>query len=74
MIRALIDLYILILFVDVILSYIPQYRRTVWGLKVKQVSDFTCAPIRRILPQHDLPFDFSPLIVILGLKLIEALW
>lgn len=74
MIRAIIDLYVLLLIVDVILSYLPQYRNTVWGVKVRKFADFTCAPIRRILPAHDLPFDFSPMVVILILKLLEVLW
>ncbi len=73
MIRALINLYILILIADVILSYLPQYRSTVWGQKIKKMADFTLSPIRRYLPP-DLPFDISPLIVFLGLRMIMFLW
>lgn len=73
MIRALLNLYILILVVDTILSYLPQFRNTPWGLKIKKVADFSLAPIRKVLPP-DLPFDISPIIVILLVKLIEALW
>jgi YggT family protein len=73
MIRSIINIYILILIVDVILSYLPQYRQTSWGQKIKQIADFTCAPIRKFLPQ-EWPVDFSPLIVIILLKLVEVLW
>ena len=73
MIRALLDFYILILIVDAILSYVPSMRRQIWAQKIKKVADFTCAPIRRYLPP-DLPFDVSPLVVIVLIKLIQALW
>lgn len=73
MIRFLIDIYIFILVSDVILSYFPQYRYKNWAMHIKKVSDFTCNPVRKLLPP-DLPFDFSPMVVIIFLKLIEALW
>jgi YggT family protein len=73
LIRVLIDLYIFLLVVDIILSYLPQYRHHVAVTNIRRLADFTCAPVRRWLPK-DLPFDFSPLIVITLLKLLELLW
>ena len=73
MIRTLLDIYIFVLIADAVLSFFPQVRHHQVVLGVKQAADFTCRPVRRLLPQ-DLPFDFSPLIVILGIKLIEVLW
>lgn len=77
MIRSLINLYIILIFVDALLSYLPQFRNKPWALKLKKLADFTCGPVRRMLPP-DLPFDFSPLIVFLGLRLFvflfEWLW
>jgi len=73
MIRLLIDLYIFILIADVILSYLPQFRYKNWAVMIKKVADYTCAPVRKIMPP-DLPFDFSPMVVIALLKLIEVLW
>jgi YggT family protein len=73
LIRALIDLYILLIIVDSILGYLPQFRFRTWAIQIRRMADFTCAPIRRYLP-GDLPFDFSPLVVIIGLKLIQVLW
>jgi YggT family protein len=77
MIRLLIDVYIGMIIVDAILSYFPQYKNKSWALKLRKVVDFSCAPIRRLLPP-DLPFDFSPLVVILGIQLliflIQLLW
>lgn len=73
MIRSLIDLYILLLIADVVLSYLPQYRNAQAVVFVRKAADFTCKPVRRLLPQ-DLPFDFSPMVVIIGLNLLKALW
>lgn len=73
MIRMLINLYILVLFIDVILSYLPQFRSQPWAVWIKKIADFTCRPIRQMLPP-DLPFDFSPLIVIFVLNLVKFAW
>lgn len=73
MIRILINLYILLLIVDVILSYLPQFKGQPWAIWIRKAADFTCRPIRQMLPP-DLPFDFSPVIVIMGLNLFVALF
>jgi len=73
MIRFLLNLYSLILVVDAILSYLPTVRAQVWAQKIKRTADFTLNPIRKILPP-DLPFDVSPIVVILALRVVMALW
>ena len=73
MISNLIELYILLLIVDVVLSYLPQFRRNSVVMWIHKAADFTCKPIRKLLPA-DLPLDISPLIVILILKLLLRLW
>jgi YggT family protein len=73
LIRALIDLYILLLIVDAIISYLPQFKNQIWAKKIAQFANYTCAPVRRYLPS-DIPFDISPIIVILLLKLLELIW
>jgi len=73
MIRSLLNLYVLILIVDVILSYLPQFRHQPWAQFIRKASDITCRPIRQVMPP-DLPFDFSPMIVIVGLQLLKVLW
>ncbi len=73
MIRFLIDLYILILVVDVILSYLPQLREKDFALKIKKIADATCGPIRKHL-MKDAPFDFSAIVVIFILNLLKVLW
>jgi YggT family protein len=73
MIRALIQLYIFVLIIDVFLSFLPQLRGQSWAKAIRKAADLTCAPIRKVMPP-DLPFDFSPLIVIMAFQLIRFLW
>lgn len=73
LIRLLIDIYILVLVADVVLSYLPQFRREKWAILIHQMAEVTCRPIRSIMPR-DLPFDFSPMIAILFLNLIVWLF
>lgn len=73
MIRFLIDIYIFILIADIILSYIPDIKNHQATQFIKKIADFTCRPIRKQLPP-DLPFDFSPLIVMLLLRLFVAIF
>tara|TARA_R110002072_G_scaffold1989_1_gene16232 strand:- start:5925 stop:6146 length:222 start_codon:yes stop_codon:yes gene_type:complete len=73
LIRSLIDLYVFLLIIDTILSYLPQFRHQEWRKKIKMVADVTCKPVRKILPP-DLPVDPSPLVVILLLNLVKVLW
>lgn len=73
MIRSLLDLYILLLIVNAILSYFPKYGLYPVVQKINMAANFTCAPVRKYLPK-DLPFDVSPLIVIFLIKLITVLW
>ena len=73
MIRALIQLYILLLVVNAFISYIPSLQKNQWVKELNKVCDFSCKPIRKYLPP-DLPFDLSPLVVIVLLNLLMLLW
>ena len=70
MIRFILNIYIVILFLHIILIYVPGGHR--WH-GIRRMADWTCSPVRKMLPQG-LPFDFSPFIVIVGIKLIQFLW
>lgn len=62
---------------DVILSYFPKFNNHEYRIKLKKICDFTCDPIRKILPPS-LAFDISPMIVILILsvfiEIFNLLW
>jgi YggT family protein len=76
MISAILNIYILILVADMILSYLPQFKNYPVALYIKKGSALTCRPVRRLLRDlvsKDFPFDFSPMIVILAIKLVPAL-
>ncbi len=78
MIRSIFNIYILLLIVDAVLSFLPQYKDNDWVKKIKMLSDLSLNPIRKYivqkLPFGDLPIDISPIIFIIILKTIEALW
>lgn len=73
MIRFVINIYIYLIIFDAIMSYFPQYQGQQWAKTIKRLADYTLKPIRKMLPA-DLPFDFSPLIVIFLLNLVKILW
>ena len=73
MIRLLIQLYILILIINAFLSYVPSLRTQDWATQINKVSELTCRYVRPYMPK-DLPFDISPVVVIILLNLIMALW
>lgn len=73
MIRFLLSLYVLIIILDVVLSYFPRYRYDQWVINIKKMANFSLNPVRRILPPN-LSFDFSPLVVILLIFLLKMLW
>jgi YggT family protein len=73
MIRFILNIYVWLLILDVILSYIPQARAHQATLMIKKLADYSCRPVRKLLPP-DLPFDFSPVVVIIAIQLIIALW
>lgn len=67
-----INIYCLLLIVVVIKSWVaPQSRHPVFVL-LESVTEPLVAPIRRLLPAQ-AGFDFSPLLVVLALRLIQRL-
>lgn len=74
MIRLLIKFYILILIADAILSYFPQWKRKVFGQQINKLAEYSLSPVRRLIGDHTLPIDPSPIVVIVGLQLLMLLW
>ena len=73
MIKFLIEAYIFVIIADVVLSYLPQFRGAEWREQIKKLADFTCKPVREFMPQ-DLPFDLSPLVVMILLQMVSSLF
>jgi YggT family protein len=73
-IRTLLNIYIIMLILDSILSFIPQFKTEEWRIKLKQMTDYTCDPIRKKLPPIHIPIDPAPLIVIILIQIFKFLW
>jgi YggT family protein len=73
MIRFILKLYIYLIIIDAILTYFPQLSHHEWRKYLRMAADFTQKPLRKLLPP-DMPFDPSPLIVIILLNLVMVLW
>lgn len=73
MIRLIIKLYVLLIMIDAICSFFPELSKHEWRRKLKKICDYSLNPVRKLLPHH-LPFDFSPMIVVLGLYIFIELF
>ncbi len=72
-IRTVLQIYSYLLIFDAIFSFFPDLMKQNWRQQHKKICDYTCNPIRKRLPPH-LPFDFSPILVILLINLLMFLW
>lgn len=73
-IRTLLNFYMILLLVDGILSYVPRLNQEKWRLKIRELANLTCEPVRKKLPIIPLPIDMSPLIVIMLIEIFKFLW
>ena len=65
MIRFLINVYILILIIDAVVSYAPDLKRYPAVQWINKIANYSLKHVRKYMPS-DLPFDPSPLVVILA--------
>jgi YggT family protein len=73
MIRWLIEIYILLLIVDAVMSFVPNpaVQHHPVARQLRKVTDVTLKPVRDLLPPN-LPFDPSPIIVIMVLRMLAS--
>jgi YggT family protein len=69
MIDTILRLFIYLIIVDIILSYVPNARYRTWAQKIHKIADYPQKPIRKMLPQN-APFDPSPMIVIIIIEIL----
>jgi YggT family protein len=72
MLIALIDLYSLVLLASVILSWVRLDPDNAIVRVVHQLTEPVLSRVRQILPAAG-GFDFSPMVVLLGLQLLKSL-
>ncbi|MDC0254607.1 YggT family protein [Bacteriovoracales bacterium] len=73
LVRLIVEAYIMVILADVVLSYLPQFNNAEWRVFIKKLADYTCKPIRSFMPQ-DMPFDLSPLVVMVLLQMVSSLF
>ena len=73
--QVLIDLYVMIVVADCVLSHLPEHRHRPWAVWIRRMSAHSCGPVRRLLGRHvhAAPFDPSPLLVIVLLQVLGGL-
>ncbi len=70
---TLIDLYSLVVLVAVILSWVSADRRNPLVGIVNSLTEPALSPIRRALPPM-AGLDFSPMVLLIGLRLLRGLF
>ncbi len=73
-IRTGLSLYIYLVILDTILTFIPKWEKENWRLKIRDWSNYTLNPIRNKIEILKLPIDISPLVLILLIQLLKILW
>ncbi len=69
LIRLLFILVVVLIIADTVLSYFPQSQSNEWAKKLRKFSDFLLNPLRRLFPE-DMPFDVSPMILVLAVLVL----
>ncbi len=74
MLHALINIFILMVLIDAVISFVPNLnvQRHPLVIQLRKIVDVPQRPIRELLPPN-IPFDPSPLIIILVLRMVEAM-
>ena len=74
MLHALINIFILMVLVDAVVSFVPNpdVQRHPVVIQLRKIVDIPQRPIRQLLPPN-IPFDPSPIVIILLLRMIEAI-
>lgn len=72
MLIALIDLYSLVLFASVVLSWVRLDPDNAVVRVIRQLTEPVLSRVRQILPAAG-GFDFSPMVVLIGLQLLKSL-
>ena len=70
---TLIDLYSLVVLAAVVMSWVRMDRRHPLAKIVDSLTEPVLAPIRRALPLVG-GLDFSPLVLLIALRVLRGLW
>ena len=70
---TLIDLYSLVVLAAVVMSWVHADRRHPLVQAVFNVTEPALAPIRKVLPPTT-GLDFSPIVLLIALRLLREIW
>lgn len=73
LVTALIDLYSLVVLAAVVMSWVRMDRRHPLAKMVYGLTEPVLAPIRRVLPSIG-GLDFSPMVLLIALRVLRRLW
>ncbi len=73
LVATLIDLYSLVVLAAVVISWVRMDRRHPLARIVYSLTEPVLAPIRRVLPPMG-GLDFSPMVLLIALRLLRGLW
>jgi YggT family protein len=68
-----INLLVLVIIVDAVLSFIPDIQAKGIVILLKRISDIFANPIRKRIPPAKMGLDVAPLLAILILKIIQGI-
>lgn len=71
LLNMVINALLLVIIVNVIMSWVQPHRSHPLLQLVEKVSDAVCNPVRRLFPTAFGGFDFAPLIVMIALEFIQ---
>lgn len=72
LIHGFLQLYIYIIIIDILMSYFPQMKSQLWAQKIHQIAEVSLRPVREMMPGN-LPFDLSPMIVIIVIQILMSI-
>jgi len=73
LVAALVDLYSVVVLAAVVISWLNMDRRHPLAQLVSRLTEPVLAPIRRVLPPIG-GLDFSPMVLLLALRVLRRLW
>jgi YggT family protein len=72
LVRILATILTVLIFIRVALSWFPQAGANTVGVLVYRVTEPLLAPVRALLPAMG-GIDFSPIVVLIGIQILESL-
>lgn len=73
LIRAAFEVLIWLIIARILLSWFPHNPQHPIMRFIYEITEPVLAPIRRIMPRTSLPIDFSPLVAVLLLSMLQRL-